>query len=228
MIMVDSQIREAIERGTIVLEPFEETSLQPASYDMRLGKKAIVTGVEEQIDLEKRGSLTIKAGDFALLTTLESIELPTNIAGNIGVKSYYTRKGMVVLAGLQIDPGFEGVLVIGVYNASPRSLTIDYASPFCTIELHQLNVSVTKPFVPGEEQKRGEIPRADKDYLRTLEVESLTEMSQALQELTRSVGAVNTMVSKVILPILIGILVVVVGSVFGPMLAGLVKATPIK
>lgn len=228
MIMVDNQIREAIERKTIILEPFEEASLQPASYDMRLGKKAVVTGVADEIDLEKKGSLTIKAGDFALLTTLESIKLPNNIAGNIGVKSYYTRKGMVVLAGLQIDPGFEGVLVLGAYNASPRSLTIEYQSPFCTIELHQLSVNVSEPFVPGEEQKRGEIPRADKDYLRTLEVESLTEMSQALRELTRNVGTLTTMVKLVVLPIIIGILLIVVASVFGPMLAGLVKATPIK
>ena len=194
MIMVDSQIKDALASGVLVIEPFDEASLQPASYDMRFGKKVIVTGVDEEIDLERKRSLTIKAGDFALLTTLESIKLPNNMAGNIGVKSYYTRKGMIVLAGLQIDPGFEGVLVVGIYNASPRGLTIDYEGPFCTIELHQLSVAATKPFMPGEEQKRGEIPRVDKDYLRTLEVESLTEMSQSMRELTRSVGDLTSTV----------------------------------
>jgi deoxycytidine triphosphate deaminase len=53
------------------------------------------------------------------VTTHENLHLPHDIAGHIGVKSYYTRKGIVILSGLQIDPGFEGVLVIGMYNASP-------------------------------------------------------------------------------------------------------------
>jgi len=30
------------------------------------------------------------------------------------MKSYYVRKGIVLLAGLQIDPGWDGYLVLGV------------------------------------------------------------------------------------------------------------------
>src|SRR2546425_252071 len=184
MLMTDNEIRQAMESGKLTIENFSDRSLEPASYDMRVGKRLLISNDEREIDLEARGSSTLEPGTFALLTTHERVRLDNTIAGHIGVKSYYTRKGIVMLSGLQIDPGFEGVLVIGLYNASPRSLTLDYLAPFCTVEFHQLARPVSRPFVPGSEQKDGMIPRADRDYLRTLETQSLSEVSKSLRKLT--------------------------------------------
>lgn len=121
------------------------------------------------------------------MTTHEHVKLNSRIAGHIGIKSYYTRKGVVMLAGLQIDPGWDGVLVLGLYNAAPRSLTLEYQATFCTVEFYRLAVEVKRPFQPGREQKEGQIPRADKDYLRTLEAQSLSELGRSLKTLTEDV-----------------------------------------
>jgi hypothetical protein len=77
--------------------------------------------------------------------------------------------------------------VIGLYNASPRGLTIEYLAPFCTVEFHRLACPAQSPFKPGPGQKQGSIPRADKDYLRTLETENLSQMSQSLRALSTTV-----------------------------------------
>lgn len=191
MLMTDGEIREAMTSGGLRIDNFSEKSLQPASYDMRVGSRLLISSDEAEVDLSRKGSAVLKPGVFALVTTHENVVLSETIAGHIGVKSYYTRKGIVMLTGLQIDPGFEGVLVIGLYNASPRSLTLEFLSPFCTVEFHQLSRPVGKPFVPGDEQKEGNIPRADKDYLRTLETQSLSEMSESLRELTVNVATLN-------------------------------------
>ncbi len=191
MLMTDGEIRQALASKKLLIENFSDECLQPASYDMRIGSKLLISSEELEIDLTKKGSAVLAPGVFALVTTHESVGLSDSIAGHIGVKSYYTRKGMVMLTGLQIDPGFQGILVVGLYNASPRSLTLEYLAPFCTVEFHHLSRAAEKPFTPGAEQRLGNIPRADKDYLRTLETQSLSEMSKNLRELTVDVSSLT-------------------------------------
>ncbi len=125
----------------------------------RLGNRILVSRQEKEINIGRQnGEGTISPGDFALLTTFEKIKLSRAIAGSIGLRSYYARKGLILLAGPQIDPWFEGVLVLGVYNASPRKITLSYVDKLCTIEFHKLG-KPTKKLHPGnEEQKQGRIP----------------------------------------------------------------------
>ena len=56
------------------------------------------------------------------------------------------------------------------------------------MQFHQLSRPAKKPFVPGAEQKEERIPRADKDYLRTLETQSLSDMAESLRLLSVNVG----------------------------------------
>jgi len=227
-LLTDIEIKEAIERGDISIENFEiEKCLQPASYDMRVGKRAIVSKsitLEEfkekvskettkEIDLEKEGSTTISAGAFCLITTYEKIKLSNEYAGHIGIRSYFARKGLSLLSGLQIDPGFSGVLVLGFCNLSPRSFTIEYQDPICTIEIHRLSRDVEKPYPESRfaEQKQGKIPLPDKDYLRTIETMSISDMTKAIPMLSQNVSELGTDIKnlKFWIPVITGIIVAV-------------------
>jgi dCTP deaminase len=176
-LLTDDELKEALTTEGLEIEPFDEDSMQAASYDMRLGKKAIITktvSIEElkgkiqkedvkDINVEKEESITIPGGGFALVTTLERIKLPNNYAGHIGMRTYYTRKGLSILSGLQIDPGWDGVLVLGLANLSPRSIILDYQDHLCTIEIHKLNRPAQRPY-QGKfmaEQREGRIPVSD-------------------------------------------------------------------
>jgi dCTP deaminase len=213
MLLSDVEIRDAMKKKRIIIDPFNEPNLQPASYDLRVGKRALVSGMENEIDLESKRSFTLKAGDFALMTTLERITLSKEVVGHIGMKSYYVRKGVILLAGLQIDPGWDGYLVLGMYNASPRNITLDYQSSICTVDFYALSVPASQPFVTGEEQKQGLIPKMDKDYLRTLETQTLSEMSESVRQLSTNVSTLTTVTYKVMIPMLLLIL----GSVVIPL-----------
>lgn len=213
MLLSDRQILEAMKKKRMNIDPFYEPSLEPASYDLRLGKRVLVSGMENEIEMEKKRSVTLKAGDFALATTMEKITLSSDIVGHIGSKSYYVRKGLILLAGLQIDPGWDGNLVLGMYNASPRNITLDYQGPICTVDFYGLSAPASKPFVTNEEQQAGQIPKIDKDYLRTLETQTLSEMSESVRQLSSSVNLLTTVTYKLIIPILLLIL----GSVVIPL-----------
>lgn len=191
----------------LVLNPFDENSLKAASYDIRLGKRAIITkslSLEElrgrverdaipELDVERERSITIPGGGFALVTSLEQIGTDGSHVGHIGMKTYYVRKGLTLLSGLQIDPWWDGVLVVGLANVSPRSITLEYGDELCTIEFHRLNLAVEKrvPSEYMEEQREGRIPRADRDYLRTIETMSVSDLTQALLRLSSNVETIS-------------------------------------
>jgi len=205
MVLSDLAIKEAIIDGDLSIEPFEESCLRGASYDLRIGAEALMSGDEKVLDLSKEKAFVVKPGEFAIINTLEQVKTSQVIIGRIGVRSYYTRKGLVFLSGLQIDPGFEGTLVLGMYNAAPRKIYLEYGEPFCSVEFHRLHVKAERVYPSDSYQKAGHLPRVDKEYLRALETESLTDMSEALRELTRSVGAMSRLSYYVVIPLIIGL-----------------------
>lgn len=207
-LLTDVEIKEALEQKEINITPFnEEKQLKGSSYDLTVGKKGIVgksITLDElkrkiqreeirEINIEKEESISIPGGSFALINTLESIKLSAVYAGHIGMRSYYARKGLALLSGLQIDPGWNGHLVLGLANLSPRTITLDFKDDLCTIEIHRLNREAGKNYegVYMADQREGRIPTADKDYLRTIETMSVSDLTKALIDLSSNVEAIG-------------------------------------
>ena len=205
MLLSDVQIRKAIEDGELTIEPFGEECLQGASYDLRIGPEALMSGQEKVSNLEHEGTLTIKPGQFAIINTLEKVKTSEKIAGRIGVRSYFTRKGLVFLTGLQIDPGFDGVLILGLYNASPRNMVLEYAEPFCSVEFHRLQIPAATEYDTDPAQKAGHLPRIDKEYLRSLETETLSDIAEGMRTLTQNLGVMSKMMYYVLIPLIVGL-----------------------
>jgi dCTP deaminase len=216
-LLTDTQIRDALESGEVVLEPLSDESLQPASYDLRLGERAIVTksvdiekvreNVENEaapeLDVARAGSMAIPAGAFALVVTRERVHLSPRHAGHIGLRSYFARKGLLLLAGLQVDPGFRGHLVLGLANVSPRSVYLHYEEPIATLEIHQLTAAASHAYAGAYSgrQDSPHIPRADADYLRTIETLSVSDLTRSLLRLSDNVAKLSRDVRILWLPL---------------------------
>lgn len=213
MLMTDGEIREALASGELMIDPCDKNRIEPCSYDGRAGREVLVTGNDRLIDLSKANSVTLRPGDFALIMTHESFKFPLSIAGNIGMKSGLARRGLILLAGMQIDPGFEGHLRLGLYNCGGRPLTIDYLDPICLIEFHRLSKPAEQGVGSFPELIEGRIPQADKAYLRELETTSLSDVGRDLRSLAQSVHTLTTMTYKVILPALLAIFTGIVISI---------------
>ena len=224
--MTDIEIREAITSGAVAIAPLDDEQLQPASYDLRLGDRAIVTksvDVEKlrervesesvpEIDVAQARALRIPAGAFALVVTKERVTLSTDYAGHLGLRGYFARKGLLLLAGLQVDPGFDGHLVLGLANLAPRAVDLSYEEPIATLELHRLTHAAAMAYsgMYAGQQVKPVIPRADADYLRTIETLTVSALTRPLLKLADSVAALSRDVRRVYLPIALAILVAVV------------------
>lgn len=165
MLMSDKDIQEARSSGELIIRDFFQESLQPASYDMRVGEGAFSSHEKVRIDVKSSGSLVVKPGVFVLVHTRESIKLSPKIAGRIGLRSFHARKGLALLAGPQIDPGFEGVLVVGLHNLDANELRLSYEEPFCTVEFHRLSEPVQQPY-KGDYQNQEEIREQDSTAIK--------------------------------------------------------------
>src|SRR5271157_1687475 len=112
MMMTDHEIRAALDARQIVLDPPDLSRIEPASYDARVGTWAFSSSSKEKINLSEKGVIVIEAGEFAVLETRERVELDDRTAGQLGLRSEYAQRGLLMLSGPQIDPTFCGILTV--------------------------------------------------------------------------------------------------------------------
>ncbi|MEM3715111.1 MAG: dCTP deaminase [Nitrososphaeria archaeon] len=190
----DQLILEFIKRGDIHIEGFDESCLKPASYDMRLGKEAFLSSRKEKIDIEKAGLLRIPPGEFAIVLTYEKIKLSKRVAASIGLRSYFARKGLVLLAGPQVDPGFEGRLTLVLFNSSPKEAVLSYKEPFCTIEFYKLLEEAKKEY-EGRYQHQDSIRAEDIEYFTELSGMTIGEILETIKGVNNSLNNLSKDVS---------------------------------
>jgi len=62
--------------------------------------------------------VTLAPGKSLVVKSLESIQMPTNMAGTIHIKSTYGRKLVGLTINAPVDPGYNGLLTLCFYNFS--------------------------------------------------------------------------------------------------------------
>lgn len=130
-------------RKEILIEPFSEKSLQPAGYDLRVGKEAYING--ELIDVEGTGGLLIPPKTHALVLTLERVKLPDDIMGDMKIRSSLAREGLIG-SFAWVDPGWDGNLTLALFNASERPIELAYGERFVQIAFIRLEGPSQSPY----------------------------------------------------------------------------------
>ncbi len=99
----------------------------------------------------------------------------------------------MLLSGPQIDPGFNGVLVVRVTNLAPRRITLAYEAPFLTAQFFRLSHAVARPYSGSRQGQTGLGPR-DVEDLSNPESPTLGGMVKSLTSLARDVSDLKTSV----------------------------------
>lgn len=210
----DVEIRAAIAAEDLAIEPLDQSCLESASYDCRVGMEAFVSGTDEKIDVANKGLVIIDPGEFAVLVTRERVHCGPQIAAQLGLCSLYPRKGLILLSGPQVDPGFGGVLVVRVTNLAPRRVTLAYEAPFLTVQFFKLNHPVAKPYAGSRQGQTGLGPE-DVEELSHPDSPTLGGMVKSLTSLASDVGDLKTSVKWMAwaVPVIVAIGMAVVGIV---------------
>lgn len=157
MVLSDADIRKELRAGRIVVDPLADGAIQPASVDVRLGRKFRVfqhhregfidvreplPDLTQLVEIDEVKPFYLHPGEFALGVTLERICLPDYIVGRLDGKSSLGRLGLVVhsTAGF-VDPGWQGYLTLELSNLSPLPITL-----YCGMKVSQISfMRLTSP-----------------------------------------------------------------------------------
>ena len=137
MILSDRTIEKMMKKGKLIIQrDLSFPSVQPASYDVRLGMSfkvpEAIEGVADFKDklqykdlaLDKDGYVIIAPKQFVLATTLEYIKLPDNIAAFVEGRSSIGRMGLFIQNAGWVDPGFEGEITLELFNGADFPIKI--------------------------------------------------------------------------------------------------------
>lgn len=188
MILVDHLIRDRVGKNDFEIKNFEPKSIQPASYDLRLGNLIYLPSQpDEPIDLaDHAGAFRLPPYGAAIVTTYEDLKLPSNLIGRIGLKSSFARTGLIASTGPQIDPGFNGKLFISLFNLTAASHVLKFKEAFLTIEFHTLD-ELPEHSYDGPYQGKFTIGPEVLESLVRLEGLTLSQMQTQFTELSKHV-----------------------------------------
>jgi hypothetical protein len=144
----------------------------------------------------------IPSGGFALVVSRERIRLSASYACTIGYHSELARHGLFLLAGLQVDPGFNGHLVVGLINYLQTSHTLRPDDPIITLEFYRLGRRAENPHTGTQGEQ---IPAEDADYIRRSPTTGMADVSVGMQQMSTELERLRNKVDTLVVPLQVGV-----------------------
>ncbi len=162
MILSDSTIKAKLKSKEIVIEPFSEEFLQPASYDLHLDKFFLVFNKEsvgivdvkdkpenlmKEIEVDENEGFIIHPNEFVLANVKEITGVDSKHVGRLEGKSSLGRLGLIVhaTAGF-LDPGNKLRLTLELANVSPIPIKIYPGMKIAQIAFETLDKDCERPY----------------------------------------------------------------------------------
>lgn len=162
MILSDKTIKVKIKSGEIVIEPFSEEFLQPASYDLHLDKYFLIFNKEsigiidvkdkpknlmKEIEVDEKEGFIIHPNEFVLTNVKEITGVDSRHVGRLEGKSSLGRLGLMVhaTAGF-LDPGNKLRLTLELANVSPIPIKIYPGMKIAQIAFETLDKDCERPY----------------------------------------------------------------------------------
>ncbi len=165
MILSDKTIIQMIESGGLGIKPLDETQIQPASVDIRLGDTFSIvedssTGIVSMDSEIKYKSMTAKEyillpGQFVLATTMEYISLPNDLTAFVEGRSSLGRMGLFIQNAGWVDPGFEGEITLELFNANRCAIKLEYGRRIGQLVFSKMDKEALNPYKGKYQKQRG-------------------------------------------------------------------------
>ena len=165
MILSDRSIREAIAAKRIVIEPFDESCLQPSSVDVKVSNlfrvfrnhtaavidvKKDLADLTELVEVTNDEAFMLHPGEFVLGSTLERVAIAHDLVARVEGKSSLGRLGLLIhsTAGF-VDAGFDGHITLELSNVANLPITIYPGMKIGQVSFMTMTTSADKPYGSG-------------------------------------------------------------------------------
>lgn len=96
-----------------------------------------IRGREKKRQAKFPNKVTIKPGEFYLVTTVESFNVPNNLTVNFKPRTTTFRSGLFLRTG-NVAPGYKGPVTFGLKNEGPIPVTIEMGARFVHAQFEEV------------------------------------------------------------------------------------------
>ncbi|WP_422667566.1 dCTP deaminase [Buchnera aphidicola] len=178
MRLCDIDIEELLNKKELIIIPYPKKKLingitvdihlgnkfrifydyKSACIDLSASKKNVELSLSEvmseEIVFSKEKPFFLQPGTLVLSSTLENIILPNNLVGWLDGRSSLARLGLMVHAtSHRIDPGWEGNIVLEIFNSGKLTLVLKPNMKIAALSFEMLSKSVSRPYSARSEAK---------------------------------------------------------------------------
>jgi dCTP deaminase len=166
MILSDRDIVAALDDGRIRIVPAPDLAAQlgSVSVDFRLGTTFMVFEHSRHSFIDPRQPHSIgeamrtievaddeafimQPGDFALASTMESLELPDNLLGRLEGRSSIARLGITVHSTAAVfEPGWVGTATMELSNLGRMAVALYPGMRICAFSFEEVSTPVMTPY----------------------------------------------------------------------------------
>ena len=154
MILGPQKLLELVKEIKLVehLSERELTNPEGAGFDLRLGEVYSIEGeaflgeikrqtpevklVQSYKENETR-TITFNPGDYFLVKTIESFNMPDFLTANFKPRTTTFRSGLFLRTG-NVAPGYSGPVTFGMKNEGPIKVTIEMGARFCHVQFEEV------------------------------------------------------------------------------------------
>jgi dCTP deaminase len=167
VILSDRTLREQLASGRIVIDPLDESLIQPSSIDVRISHlfrvfrnhtapvidvKLDQRALTELVEMPADGTepFMLHPGEFVLGSTLERVSVPDDLVGRVEGKSSLGRLGLLIhsTAGF-IDSGFDGHITLELANVASLPITLYPGMKIGQVSFMQMTTAADHPYGRG-------------------------------------------------------------------------------
>jgi deoxycytidine triphosphate deaminase len=218
-----TEIRErCTDPGAPLMVDYEPENLVGAKYDLRMGTSGLVLPNGRVIKPTEQAyteDILLDAGETIFVSTREKLRLPLDLVGNMSIKGDLSRRGMLSLTGLIVDPGYDkgdskdGRLHFRLANLGSRPIVLRPGSTrIASIQFLRLAQQATEPDEPvstfWDDKDRLTHGLGFLDEIRHVK----SEVGDIQTELARQERSLNYVVLGGILVVLVTLLGVSIGG----------------
>ena len=165
MILSDRSIREAMDAGRIIVDPFDDACLQPSSIDVKVSNlfrvfrnhstaiidvKKDLTELTELVEIPDGEAFILHPGEFVLGSTLERVGIAADLVARVEGKSSLGRLGLLIhsTAGF-IDAGFDGHITLELSNVANLPITLYPSMKIGQVSFMTMTTPADRPYGSG-------------------------------------------------------------------------------
>jgi len=162
VILSDRSIREELAAGRIVIEPLDESCIQPSSVDLHIDRyfrvfrnhtmgyidvKQDMEELTELVEIKDDDVFILHPGEFVLGSTAERVALPDDLVARLEGKSSLGRLGLLIhsTAGF-VDAGWDGHLTLELSNVANLPITLYPGMKIGQISFLRMTTPADQPY----------------------------------------------------------------------------------